>query len=349
MAITPLVADGQVMKGTLATDIPVMTRAAPTQHSEEDAPSHSHRTLSHGIPASPRFEDPPRSPTVIKIERPEQIHPESLTGRSMIIALGERTFSPGYVDYCGYGLILTNLPGRRPMSPAITQHDDGRPCHRLPPAEDDEADPRGRRSASRFPDDEAGPRAVLQVPDDEADPYGRRAASRVPSRTGSQAGGMPAAIQQDDGSRQESEMVPIPPPVGHGHLPDHDLHVHFDPTATGFDDALNRRHERLDEVECELHQVVQGVHDAEDRRQVEFRDSEEHREPIFLQNEQRRHDEARQRGDEPFAQLEERACSLPPLPVPPPGSGDNASIIESIHAASHEAASRHADDILETV
>ncbi|KAG1853671.1 hypothetical protein F4604DRAFT_1933097 [Suillus subluteus] len=133
---------------------------APTQHSEEDAPSHSHRTLSHGIPASPRFEDPPRSPTVIKIERPEQIHPESLTGRSMIIAPGERAFSPGYVDYCGYGLILTNLPGRRPMSPAITQHDDGRPRHRLPPAEDDEADPCGRRSASRFLDDEAGLHAV---------------------------------------------------------------------------------------------------------------------------------------------------------------------------------------------
>ncbi|KAG1873070.1 hypothetical protein DFJ58DRAFT_409903 [Suillus subalutaceus] len=335
----------------------------PTQYSEEDVlgpsrhtsshgrrtPSHGQRTPSHGIPASPRFEDPPRSPTVIRIEQ-ERGYPESPTGQPVIIAPAEqlpfrerRSRSPTselrrqlrhspdvYIPTVYSVPSVRDDDGRRSRrTPPVTEHDDGRPPrHRLSPARGDEADPGGRRSASRFPDDEAGSRraasqapydeadpygdrAASQIPDDEADP-GRRAASRVPSRTGSQAGRVPAVIQQDDGSRQESEMVHIPPPGDHGHPPDHDPHVHFDPTATEFDDALNRRHERLDEVERELNQVVQGAHEAEDRREAEFRDSEDHREQIFLQNEQRRDNEARQRGDELFSQLEERARSVPP-------------------------------------
>ncbi|KAG2159394.1 uncharacterized protein EDB93DRAFT_1115448 [Suillus bovinus] len=161
---------------------------------------------------------------------------------------------------------------------------------------------------------------------------------------------MPAAILEDDGNRNESEMVHVLPPGSHVPPPGHDPQVHFDPATAEFDDAINRRHERLDEAERELNQVVQDAHEAENRREAEFRHNEEEREHIFLQNEDRREAEARQRGDELFAQLEERAHSVPPLPVPPPpGSGDNASIIESIHAASHEAASRHASDILDTV
>ncbi|KAG1819261.1 uncharacterized protein BJ212DRAFT_1345067, partial [Suillus subaureus] len=256
------------------------------------SPTHrGHHTPSHGIPPSPRFEDAPRSPTVIRIEQPERTHPESHTGRSVIMA---PHFSPG-----------------RPLSPASDLR------HQL------------RHSPDVYIPTVHPSHSIPHVRDDDV-------------RSRSHAGGMPAAIEQDDGNRQESEMVHIPPP-SHGQPPDHDPHVHFDPTTTGFDEALNRRHERLDEVERELNQVVQGAHEAEDRREAEFRDSEEHREQIFLQNEQRRDDETRQRGDELFAELEERARSVPP------STGDNASIIESIHAASHEAASRHADDILETV
>ncbi|KAG2347113.1 hypothetical protein BDR05DRAFT_987725 [Suillus weaverae] len=210
----------------------------------------------HVFPDSPRFEDHPRSPTIIRLDHPEQMHPESPTGPPVIITPGgHRTFSQG---------------------------------------------------------------------------------------------GAPPAIREDD-SHHESEMVHVLPPGGHVPPPGHDPHVHFDPTATGFDDALNRQHERLDEAERELERVVHDAHEAENRREADFRHNEDQREHIFLQNEDRREAEARQRGDELFAQLEERAHSVPPLPVPPPGSGDNASIIESIHAASHEAASRHASDILDTV
>jgi hypothetical protein len=160
---------------------------------------------------------------------------------------------------------------------------------------------------------------------------------------------MPAAVQEGDGY-PESEMVRVPSGRHHVHPPEHDPDVHFDPTTTEFDEALNRRHERLDEAERELNQVVQGAHEAEDRRETEFRQNEEEREQMFLRNEERRDAEARQRGDTIFAELEERARSVPPLPVPPPpGSGDNASFIESVHTASREAASRHASDILETV
>ncbi|KAG2037440.1 hypothetical protein BDR03DRAFT_1091838 [Suillus americanus] len=314
----------------------------PTVYSEEDVPGSSH---SRDIPASPR------SPTVIRIRQPERTHPESLIGRCMIVDPGERPFSPVrkpsselrhqlQESYIPTVPSLHPIPsvrdgGRRPHSPAppATEHDDGRLPRRSPSIIDD--DRRHRSPSAR---------------DDEADPYGSRAASQVPSRTGSQTGGMPAAIQRDDGSRQESEMVPIPSPAGHGHLPDHDPRVHLDPKTTRFDEAFNWWHDRLDEIERKLNQVIQSAHEAEDRREADFQDGEEHRQQIFLQNEQRRDDEARQHGDKLFARLEDSACSVPSLPdLPSPGSVDNASIIESIHAASHEAASRHASDILETV
>jgi hypothetical protein len=219
--------------------------------------------------------------------------------------------------------------GRRiHRTPSVTEHDDGRPRQRAPSAMD--AD---RWSHHRSP----------SARDDEADPREHRAPPQALSRTGSRAGGMPAVVQEGDG-RPESEMV------HHVRPPDHDPDVHFDPTTTEFDEALNRRHERLDEAERELNQVVQGAHEAEDRRETEFRQNEEEREQVFLRNEERRDAEARQRGDAIFAELEERARSVPPLPVPPPpGSGDNSSFIESVHTASREAASRHASDILETV
>ncbi|KAG1752144.1 hypothetical protein EDB19DRAFT_1094104 [Suillus lakei] len=69
--------------------------------------------------------------------------------------------------------------------------------------------------------------------------------------------------------------------------------------------------------ERELTRIVDDAHEAEDRREQDFRRSEDEREHIFVQNENRREAEARQRGDELFAQLEERAHSVPPLPVPP--------------------------------
>ncbi|KAG0704131.1 hypothetical protein DFH29DRAFT_913097 [Suillus ampliporus] len=220
------------------------------------------------------------------------------------------------------------------------EDDAGRSYRQTPSMREDDAGHSYRRS----PDDDGRARRALPTVDDQADPYGRRGASQVPSRAGSRAG-VPAAIrEEDDEGRSPSQIVHVPPP----HTP---THVHFDPATTEFDDALHQRHQRLDEAEHELTQVVHDAHEAENRREAEFRENEDAREQVFVHNEDRREAEARERSDALFAQLEERAHSVPPLPVRPPGSGDpdNVSIIESIHAASHEAASRHASEILETV
>ncbi|OJA12256.1 hypothetical protein AZE42_04072, partial [Rhizopogon vesiculosus] len=255
-------------------------------------------------------------------------------------------------------------------------HDDRGAHSRVPSHRRPEDDLHGGRGAhSRVPS-RAGPEDDLhddrgvhsRVPSHtgaEDDPY-RSIHSRVPSHTGtevdpyiehgvhsrvpSHTGRMPSDIREEhDDGRPPSEMVHVPPPMA-PHSPHAASHVHFDPTAGAeFDDALHQRHERLDDAERELTQIVHDAHDAENRREDEFRHNEDAREQIFLQNEDRRDAEARQRGDALFAQLEERAQSVPPLPVPPPGPGDNVSIIESIHTASQEAASRYASDIMNTV
>jgi len=177
--------------------------------------------------------------------------------------------------------------------------------------------------------------------DDHLPGEGRSIHSRIPSRAAS-------ITREADGGRPPSDMVHVPEP-GLPHSPHPPSHIPY-PSGPEFDAAIHERHERLDDAERELTQIVHDAHEAENRREGEFQRNENAREQIFLQNEDRRETEARQRSDAIFAQLEERAHSVPPIPVPPPnGPGDNASIIESMHAASQEAASRHATDILETV
>ncbi|KAG1752143.1 hypothetical protein EDB19DRAFT_1093912 [Suillus lakei] len=86
----------------------------PTRFSEADAP-HIH-TISHGIPGSPRSHT---QPTVIRIDQPEQTHPESHSGRPV-------TITPG-----------VHLPEQRPMSPDVyipTIHSEGGRSHRRTPS-----------------------------------------------------------------------------------------------------------------------------------------------------------------------------------------------------------------------
>ncbi|KAI5994458.1 hypothetical protein EDD15DRAFT_2117474, partial [Pisolithus albus] len=109
------------------------------------------------------------------------------------------------------------------------------------------------------------------------------------------------------------------------------------------------RHGRLNDAERELAQTVHEAHDAEGRRDDEFRSNEEARQQIFLDSEARRDAEARQRSDTLFRELEEKVASVLPIPDPPPCDADQHSIIESIRTATHDAASRHAADVLEIV
>ena len=167
-------------------------------------------------------------------------------------------------------------------------------------------------------------------------PDDRRSPQRMPSR-----GAPPSMIAEEDEGRPPSEMIHhVPPPT---QLPG------------DFEDALRARQERLDDAERALDQIAHHAQNAEGNREKEFRDNEDARERIFLDNEDRRDAETRQRGDALLYELEEKIANIPPVsplpvpPPPPPQDPDHASIIESIHTATQDAASRHASDILDTV
>ncbi|KAH7882953.1 hypothetical protein F5I97DRAFT_157718 [Phlebopus sp. FC_14] len=154
---------------------------------------------------------------------------------------------------------------------------------------------------------------------------------RTPSR-----GGFPPDVTE----RPPSDMVHhIPPPP---HVPSH---PYPGPGDVDFEATLQAQHERMDN---ELVRFAENADAAESRRDEEFRQNEDARDRIFVENENRRDAEMRQRSDALFQQLEDRVASVPPLPVPPPHDPERASIIESISAA-QDAASRHASDIMDTV
>ena len=165
---------------------------------------------------------------------------------------------------------------------------------------------------------------------------------RSPQRMPSRGAAPPSMIAEEDEGRPPSEMIHHVPPPSHPHLPSE---------LGDFEDALRARQERLDDAERALEQIAHEAQNAEGAREKEFRDNEDAREHIFLDNEDRRDAEARQRGDALFHELEDKIANIPPpLPVPPPPQDpDHASIIESIHTAAQDAASRHASDILDTV
>ncbi|KAH0831167.1 hypothetical protein J3R83DRAFT_13743 [Lanmaoa asiatica] len=166
----------------------------------------------------------------------------------------------------------------------------------------------------------------------------------TPQRALSRGAPTPMIAEEDEG-RPPSDVVhhvPAPgqPPAG--------------PGDSEFENDLRARQERLDDAERQLTHMVHDAQDAEGKREQEFRDNEDARERIFLDNEDRRDAETRQRGDALFHELEEKIANVPPMsPISPapvrPHSPDHASILESIHTATQDAASRHASDILDTV
>ncbi|KAG6330770.1 hypothetical protein ID866_8320 [Astraeus odoratus] len=178
----------------------------------------------------------------------------------------------------------------------------------------------------------------------EGDPHDRR---RTPSRRTPSHGAPPPPtdISEGDNGRPPSEIAHrVPAPAAPEHVLPGPEHIQFP-------DDLRDQHERLGEAERELAQIIHDAHDAELKREDDFRTSEEARQQIFEENEAQRDAASRQRSDALFHELEERVANAPPLPVPPPRDHDQdqVSIIESIRTATQDAASRHAADILETV
>ncbi|KAJ7445230.1 hypothetical protein B0H11DRAFT_434562 [Mycena galericulata] len=111
-------------------------------------------------------------------------------------------------------------------------------------------------------------------------------------------------------------------------------------------DAERERLERLAEVENRPQGVAQDAAEAEDQREREFRKNEEDRERIFMESEQRREQEARERQDAIWRDME--GLGAPPRPpTMHTDVGDGASI-RSVQAAA-DAASLLASSIKDTV
>ncbi|KAF9557793.1 hypothetical protein CPC08DRAFT_764341 [Agrocybe pediades] len=134
-------------------------------------------------------------------------------------------------------------------------------------------------------------------------------------------------------------------------------------TATPFDfrvaDESRGQLEELNAAANRLHLITGAAEEAEDQRELEFRTHEDHREELFLQNEERRNQEARERAAGIWSDLETRLAALPP-PVArsedKPVSGEPGDLpeadresIRTISAIATQAASQHAADVMETV
>ncbi|KAJ7326495.1 hypothetical protein DFH08DRAFT_886068, partial [Mycena albidolilacea] len=108
------------------------------------------------------------------------------------------------------------------------------------------------------------------------------------------------------------------------------------PTVTPFPVDLDRANtereqlERLAEVEQHLQEVAAQAQGAEDQRENEFRHNEEDRARLFMEGEERRAQEARERLDAIWKDAEGLG---PPPPRPPTvhEMGDGASI-HSVHS-----------------
>jgi len=220
----------------------------------------------------------------------------------------------------------------------------------------------GRIPTYRPPDDGRIP--TVQEADAGGIPTVRPADDgRIPTYRPPDDGRIPT-VQEADGGTRPLEGRPLPgrpftPSMGSVmHVPPRHPPTPF-PGDLDYADADRERHERLGEVEMRLQNVADAAQEAEERREAEFRNNEEHRQGLFLDSEARREQEARERRDEIWQDLEQRLLTCPPPvqaadqpPTQPPEQivSDGASIAESLRtAATQEAASRHASDILATI
>lgn len=150
------------------------------------------------------------------------------------------------------------------------------------------------------------------------------------------------------------------------------------PGALNLEDLERERNERFGELERQVTDTLGTLQDAEAARDQAFRGNEDERQRLFEDHENRRDQEAAERRDAVWRELEDRLANLVqqvPLPVPPPPepvpeaipSGEESpvpddvadvpvgrpadvqSVVESIRTVAQDAASRHAQEILETV
>jgi len=107
-------------------------------------------------------------------------------------------------------------------------------------------------------------------------------------------------------------------------------------------DALNRAADRLQ-------MAVVAAEEAEDRREGEYRQHEEDRMRLFLDHEARRNEEARQRNDAIWRELESRLAALPPAPAaaPIPEEPTSEAVEMESDKSAAQRASGHASDVMD--
>ena len=96
--------------------------------------------------------------------------------------------------------------------------------------------------------------------------------------------------------------------------------------------------------------TVVAAEEAEDRREGEYRQHEEDRMRLFLDHEERRNEEARQRNEAIWRELESRLAALPPAPAaaPIPEEPTSEAVeMESDKSVAQQAASGHASDVMD--
>ena len=117
--------------------------------------------------------------------------------------------------------------------------------------------------------------------------------------------------------------------------------------------------ESLNRAANRLQTTISSAQEAEDNGQLEFRAREEERRQMFLGREEQRNEEARERADAIWRQLEERLVGLPPAPLPVPvplvpaeetlEPEEERAEIESIASIPQQAAASYVDDIREMI
>ena len=192
--------------------------------------------------------------------------------------------------------------------------------------------------------------------------------SESPSRLSSRVSESPSRLSS---RAEESPPIPVPAPFPTQPTAERPASDHVPRPPSVLDlgpaDDDRRRLEALNEAAERLHSTLIIARDAEERREVdflargdrleeEFRHHEADRQHYFEEGEERRNAEARQRSDGIWQDLETRLRALPapaPTPIPrspsrpvsPAGPEDTSSIRD----IAQQAASQHAQDILETV
>ncbi|KAJ8700743.1 hypothetical protein PTI98_003741 [Pleurotus ostreatus] len=249
-------------------------------------------------------------------------------------------------------------------SPAPSDYADHRPPEVVPAPEDMLRRPPPPSHTSPVSMRNVPSPSVHTVPAEEYPASPSRSAAYPPSHAPSRV-----ATQRTSTQRlpSESTVAPVPHPL---------RPVTPFPGDLEAAEMARERLERLDDMEQQLQHIAGDAQEAEELREREFRDHEEDRQRIFLDNEARRDHEVRERHDEIWSDLENRIAMLAPPPQrptapasPPPPSirpsippsimeqepmipgepmADTASVMESLRA-SQEAASLHAQSIMQTI